>query len=74
MGMYLYLEEIVGEEINPNNTSFYICGWQETVQTILDLLMARGFVTKDNMRKDGSYDIKFESCGEIYTGSKQYSE
>jgi len=57
------LEEIVGEKITPENTSFYVCGWQGTVDGALDYLIPKGFVTERNKRKDGSYDVKFESYG-----------
>jgi ferredoxin--NADP+ reductase len=57
------LEELVGEKVTPENTSFYICGWQGTVDGALDYLIPKGFVTERNKRKDGSYDIKFESYG-----------
>ena len=30
------LEELVGETITPENTSFYVCGWQGTVDGVLD--------------------------------------
>jgi len=57
------LEELVGERITPENTSFYVCGWQGTVDGALHYLMPKGFVTERNKRKDGSFDIKFESYG-----------
>ena len=57
------LEELVGESINPENTIFYVCGWQGTVDGALDYLIPKGFVTERNKRKDGSYDVKFESYG-----------
>lgn len=57
------LEELVGEKVTPENTSFYICGWQGTIDGALDYLMPKGFVTERNKRKDGSYDVKFESYG-----------
>jgi ferredoxin/flavodoxin---NADP+ reductase len=57
------LEELVGEKITPENTSFYVCGWQGTVDGALDYLVPKGFVTERNKRKDGSYDVKFESYG-----------
>jgi ferredoxin/flavodoxin---NADP+ reductase len=57
------LEELVKEKITPDNTSFYVCGWQGTVDGALDYLVPKGFVTERNKRKDGSYDIKFESYG-----------
>jgi ferredoxin--NADP+ reductase len=57
------LEELVGEKVTPENTSFYICGWQGTVDGALDFLVPKGFVTERSKRKDGSYDVKFESYG-----------
>jgi ferredoxin--NADP+ reductase len=57
------LEELVGEKITPENTSFYVCGWQGTVDGALDYLVPKGFVTERSKRKDGSYDVKFESYG-----------
>ncbi|MDF3032258.1 MAG: putative oxidoreductase FAD/NAD(P)-binding subunit [Nitrososphaeraceae archaeon] len=57
------LEELVNERITPENTSFYVCGWQGTVDGALDYLVPKGFVTERNKRKDGTYDIKFESYG-----------
>jgi ferredoxin--NADP+ reductase len=57
------LEELVGESITPENTIFYVCGWQGTVDGALDYLIPKGFVTERNKRKDGSYDVKFESYG-----------
>jgi ferredoxin--NADP+ reductase len=57
------LEELVGEAITPENTSFYVCGWQGTVDGVLDSLVPKGFVTERKKRKDGSFDVKFESYG-----------
>jgi ferredoxin--NADP+ reductase len=57
------LEELVGETITPENTSFYVCGWQGTVDGVLDSLVPKGFVTERKKRKDGSFDVKFESYG-----------
>ncbi|MGH9998194.1 MAG: ferredoxin--NADP reductase, partial [Nitrososphaeraceae archaeon] len=45
------------------NTSFYVCGWQGTVDGVLDFLKPKGFVDERHKRKDGSYEIKFESYG-----------
>ena len=47
------LEELVGEKITPENTSFYVCGWQGTVDGALHYLVPKGFVTERNKRKDG---------------------
>jgi ferredoxin/flavodoxin---NADP+ reductase len=57
------LEELVGENITPENTSFYVCGWQGTVDGVLDSLVPKGFVTERKKRKDGTFDVKFESYG-----------
>jgi ferredoxin--NADP+ reductase len=57
------LEELVGEKITPENTSFYVCGWQGTVDGVLDFLKPKGFVDERHKRPDGSYEIKFESYG-----------
>ena len=35
------LEELVGETITPENTSFYVCGWQGTVDGVLDSLITK---------------------------------
>jgi ferredoxin/flavodoxin---NADP+ reductase len=57
------LEELVDEKVTTDNTSFYVCGWQGTVDGSLDYLVPKGFVTERNKRKDGSYEVKFESYG-----------
>ena len=57
------LEQIVGEKITPENTSFYVCGWQGTVDGVLDFLKPKGFVDERHKQSDGSYGIKFESYG-----------
>ncbi len=57
------LEELVGEKITPQNTFFYICGWQGTIDGVMDFLKPRGFVTEREKRKDGSFEVKYESYG-----------
>ena len=58
------LEELVGEKVAKRDVfNALICGWQGTVDGALDYLLPKGFVTERNKRKDGSYDIKFESYG-----------
>lgn len=57
------LEELVNERITAENTSFYVCGYQGTIDGALDYLVPKGFVTERNKRKDGSYEVKFESYG-----------
>ena len=57
------LERLVGEKITTDNTSFYVFGWPGTVDGSLDYLVPKGFVAERNKRKDGSYEVKFESYG-----------
>ena len=57
------LEQLVGDKITPENTMFYICGWQGTVDGCMDFLQSKGFVTERNKRPDGSFDVKYESYG-----------
>ena len=57
------LDELVGEKCTPQNTKVYICGYQGTIDGVIDNLAPRGFVTKDNKHPDGSYEIKYESYG-----------
>jgi len=57
------LEKLIGETITPQNTSFYVCGWQNTINGVLDCIVPKGFVTEKNKRKDGSFDIKVEPYG-----------
>jgi len=57
------LEELVGEKITKENTMFYICGWQGTIDGTMDFLKPKGFVTEHNKREDGSFEVKYESYG-----------
>lgn len=57
------LEDLVGEKVTPENTIFYVCGWQGTVDGVMDFLNTRGFVTEQNKREDGSFGVKYESYG-----------
>ena len=57
------LEELIGEEITKDNTIFYICGWQGTIDGAMDFLKPRGFVTEHDKREDGSFEVKYESYG-----------
>ena len=57
------LEELVGEKITKDNTIFYVCGWQGTIDGVMDYLKAKNFVSEKNKREDGSYEVKFESYG-----------
>jgi ferredoxin--NADP+ reductase len=57
------LDELVGEEVTPQNTRVYICGYQGTIDGVVDYLEPKGFVTKDNKHPDGTYEVKYESYG-----------
>lgn len=57
------LEELVGEKITKDNTMFYICGWQGTIDGVMDTLGPQGFVTMHDHREDGSFEVKYESYG-----------
>lgn len=57
------LDELVGEKITPENTYIYICGYQGTIDGVIDNVKNRGFVTSDDKREDGSYEIRYESYG-----------
>jgi len=57
------LEELVGDKITKDNTMFYICGWQGTIDGVMDFMKPRGFVTQQAKREDGSFEVKFESYG-----------
>lgn len=57
------LEKLVGEKITKDNTVFFICGWQGTIDGCLDVLTPKGFVTERNKRPDKSFEIKYESYG-----------
>jgi ferredoxin--NADP+ reductase len=57
------LEELVGDKVTKENTIVYCCGWQGTIDGVMDFLTPRGFVTKHNKREDGSFEVKDESYG-----------
>jgi ferredoxin--NADP+ reductase len=57
------VEEMVGEEISPENTIVYICGYQGTIDGVIESLGSKGFVTEHDKKPDGSFGIKFESYG-----------
>lgn len=57
------VEEMVGEKITPENTIIYICGYQGTIDGVIDAIGGRGFVTEHDKNPDGSYSIKYESYG-----------
>jgi len=57
------IEELVGEELTKENTMIYICGYQGTIDGVINYVKEKGFVTEHDKREDGSYEIKFESYG-----------
>ncbi|MGQ0638493.1 MAG: FAD-binding oxidoreductase [Nitrososphaerota archaeon] len=57
------LERLVGEKITKENTVFFICGWQGTIDGCIDFLIPKGFVTERTKRPDKSFEIKYESYG-----------
>ncbi len=57
------LEELIGEKITKDNTIFYVCGWQGTIDGVMDFMKPKGFVTEHDKREDGSFEVKYESYG-----------
>jgi len=57
------LEQLVGEKITTENTTFYICGWQGTIDGVMNYLTPKGFVTYHDKREDDSFEVKYESYG-----------
>jgi len=57
------IEELVGEELTPENSMIYICGYQGTIDGVINFVGPKGFVTLQDKKKDGGYSIKFESYG-----------
>jgi ferredoxin--NADP+ reductase len=57
------LEKLVNDKITKENTIFYICGWQGTIDGVIDFLKPRGFVSEREKRPDGSFEVKYESYG-----------
>ena len=57
------LEKLVREKITKENTIFYICGWQGTIDGVMNYMSPKGFVTMHEKRKDGSFEVKYESYG-----------
>jgi len=57
------LEKLVGEKVTKENTVFFICGWQGTIDGCMNFLTPKGFVTEREKRPDKSFEVKFESYG-----------
>lgn len=62
-GDFSPLEELIGDKITKNNTIFYVCGWQGTIDGVMDFMKPSGFVTQHDKREDGSFEVKYESYG-----------
>jgi ferredoxin--NADP+ reductase len=57
------LEKLLGEKVTKENTVFFICGWQGTIDGCMNFLIPKGFVTERSKRPDMSFEVKFESYG-----------
>ncbi|MEX0765129.1 MAG: FAD-binding oxidoreductase [Nitrosopumilaceae archaeon] len=57
------LEKLVGERITKENTVFFICGWQGTIDGCMNFLTPKDFVTERYKRPDKSFEVKYESYG-----------
>jgi len=57
------LEELIGDKVTQENTIFYVCGWQGTIDGVMDFLKPKGFITEHDKREDGSFEVKYESYG-----------
>ncbi|MDC6463024.1 ferredoxin--NADP reductase [Nitrosopumilus sp.] len=57
------LEELIEGKITQENTIFYVCGWQGTIDGVMDFLKPKGFITEHDKREDGSFEVKYESYG-----------
>jgi len=62
-GDFSPLEELIGDKITKDNTIFYVCGWQGTIDGVMDFMKPSGFVTQHDKREDGSFEVKYESYG-----------
>ena len=58
------LERALGYKVSTDNSFFYICGYQGTIDSVISILQPLGFVSNRNKRKDGSFDIKIETYGQ----------
>lgn len=54
------IEKILGVEISPQNSFFYLCGHDKMIDDVSKMLSPLGFVDGRHKRKDGSFDIKYE--------------
>ena len=62
-GGFSPLEELIGDKITKDNTIFYVCGWQGTIDGVMDFMKPSGFVTQHDKRENGSFEVKYESYG-----------
>lgn len=56
-------ERVVGEAFTRQNSILYVCGYADTIKTVVAEMLPRGFLSCQVKAADGSYDIKFESYG-----------
>jgi len=57
------LETLLGQQINPTNSIFYLCGKKGMIDDVTLLLKSINFVTTRNRRADGSFDVEYELYG-----------
>lgn len=54
------IEKTLGIEISPQNSFFYLCGYDKMIDDVSKMLLPLGFVDSRHKREDGSFDFKFE--------------
>lgn len=57
------LEELLDEQITPENSMFYLCGKKAMIDDVISSLKPINFVTPRNRRADGSFDVEYELYG-----------
>ncbi|MFQ5781428.1 MAG: FAD-binding oxidoreductase [Nitrosopumilus sp.] len=57
------LETMLGQQITPTNSMFYLCGKKDMIDDVISLLKPINFVTTKNRRIDGSFDVEYELYG-----------
>lgn len=57
------LETLLGQQITPTNSMFYLCGKKGMIDDVVSLLKPINFVTFRNRRIDGSFDVEYELYG-----------
>lgn len=54
------IEKILGIEISPQNSFFYLCGHDKMIDDVSEMLLPLDFVDIRHKHKDGSFDFKYE--------------